>query len=123
MRRAFVAAARLGVAGASGLAFVAIAASGSAQAAPQDCVIERDVFSASAICPPDDGLGGAEYVLRVECVGVYSSGPFPLYAVGPYTQLSYPFIPNGQRTTTGCMNWGPGLVGVVTNTYAEIYRR
>lgn len=55
--------------------------------------------------------------------GVYSSGPFPLYAVGPYTQLSYPFTPSGQRTTTGCMNWGPGLVGVVTNAYAEIYRR
>ncbi|MFI5539297.1 hypothetical protein ACIA5H_23205 [Nocardia sp. NPDC051900] len=59
----------------------------------------------------------------MECVGIYSSGPFPLYAVGSYVQLSYPFTPNGQHTTTGCMNWGPGLVGVVGNAVVEIYHR
>ncbi|WP_245675985.1 hypothetical protein [Nocardia niwae] len=123
MKRSAAAVARLGVGAVSGLACVAIAGTGPAQGAPQDCVVEREIFSASATCPGDGVADGAEYVLRVECVGVYSSGPFPLYAVGTYIQLSYPFTPNGQRTTTGCMNWGPGLLGVVTNASVESYHR
>ncbi|WP_236567044.1 hypothetical protein [Nocardia sp. CY41] len=120
MRRAAAAVARLGVGAVTGLACVAITGTGPVQAAPRDCVVEREIFSASATCPGGDVT---EYVLRVECVGIYSSGPFPLYAAGTYIQLGYPFTPNGQRTTTGCMNWGPGLLGVVTNASVETYHR
>ncbi|QIS16796.1 hypothetical protein [Nocardia arthritidis] len=119
MRRAIAATGRVAAAGLSGLAFVAVIGSGAAQAAPQDCAVQRDIFSASAICQPD---GGSNYVLHVDCVGVYASGPFPLYGIGSYYNLTYPFTPTGQRTSIGCTGTGPGVVGVVTNAYVEIYR-
>ncbi|MGK8486065.1 hypothetical protein [Nocardia asiatica] len=119
MKKTIVAAARVAAAGVSGFAFVAIVGSGTAQAAPQDCVVERDLFGASATCQPD---GGSNYVLRVDCVGLYASGPFPLYGIGPYQALSYPFTPNGQRITTGCTGMGPGVFAVATNAYVEIFR-
>ncbi|NUP29655.1 MAG: hypothetical protein HOQ44_23755 [Nocardia sp.] len=114
-----IAAARLAAAGVSGLAFVAIVGSGAAGAAPQDCVVTKDLFGAAATCGPDGGTG---YVLHVDCVGLYAAGPFPLYGVGPYYALSYPFTPSGQRITTGCTGMGPGVVAVATNAYVEVYR-
>ncbi|MGW1741186.1 hypothetical protein ACWCPQ_20530 [Nocardia sp. NPDC001965] len=120
MKKTIASAARLATAGISGLAFVAIIGSGTAQAAPQDCVVERDLFGASAICRPD---GGSNYVLRVECLGLYANGPFPLYAIGPYHALSYPFTPSGERVTTGCTGAGPGVIAVTTNAYVEVYQR
>lgn len=114
-----ITAARVAAAGFTGLAFAAVAGAGTAQAAPQDCVVQRDFFGASATCQPD---GGADYVLHVDCVGLYASGPFPLYAVGPYYALSYPFTPAGQRITTGCTGMGPGVVAVATNAFVEVYR-
>ncbi|WP_223518565.1 MULTISPECIES: hypothetical protein [Nocardia] len=119
MKKTIVAAARVAAAGVSGLAFVAIVGSGTAQAAPQDCAVQRDLSGASATCQPD---GGSNYVLHVDCVGLYASGPFPLYGIGPYQALSYPFTPNGQRITTGCTGMGPGVFAVATNAYVEIYR-
>ncbi|WP_282784767.1 MULTISPECIES: hypothetical protein [unclassified Nocardia] len=119
MRKTIAAAARVAAAGVSGVAFVAIVGSGAAQAAPQDCAVERDLFGASAVCQPD---GGSNYVLHVDCFGLYASGPFPMYGVGPYTALSYPFTPNGERVTTGCTGMGPGVVAVATNAYVEVYQ-
>ncbi|MFQ6229634.1 hypothetical protein [Nocardia sp. NPDC002869] len=119
MKQKILTAARVAAAGVSGLAFVAVVGSGTAAAAPQDCVVERDLFGASATCGPD---GGSHYVLHVDCVGLYASGPFPLYAVGPYAAISYPFTPAGRRVTTGCTGMGPGVVAVATNAYVEVYR-
>ncbi|MFE5283738.1 hypothetical protein ACFRAQ_02035 [Nocardia sp. NPDC056611] len=102
----------------SGLGFGAVAGSGSAQAAPQDCSVTRGVFDASAVCGAD---GGTNYVLHLDCVGLYASGPFPLYAVGPYKVLSYPFTPSGQTISAGCTGMGPGVFAVATNAYVEIY--
>ncbi|MFC4377333.1 hypothetical protein ACFO5K_24940 [Nocardia halotolerans] len=118
MKKAIVAAARVAAAGVSGLAAVAVIGTGAAQAAPQDCVVQRDLFGASAVCQPD---GGSNYVLKVECVGLYASGPFPMYAVGPYHTLSYPFTPEGQHISAGCTGMGPGIVAVTTNAYVEVY--
>ena len=119
MRQMIFAAARVVAAAVSGLACVAIAGSGVATAGPRDCVVERDLFGASATCGPD---GGSNYVLHVDCVGLYASGPFPLYAVGPYAVIGYPFTPRAQRVTTGCTGMGPGVVAVATNAYVEVYR-
>ncbi|MFR9768411.1 hypothetical protein [Nocardia sp. SC052] len=62
MKRTVAVLARLGVVGIPVPAFVAVAGSGPAQATPRDCVVERDLFSASAVCQPDE-LEGAEYIL------------------------------------------------------------
>lgn len=118
MKKTIVAAARVAAAGVSGVAFVAVIGAGAAQAAPQDCVVERDLFGASAVCQPD---GGSNYVLRVECVGLHATGPFPLYGIGPYHVLSYPFTPNGERVGAGCTGVGPGILAVTTNAYVEVY--
>ncbi|MFC8046868.1 hypothetical protein [Nocardia sp. NPDC057353] len=91
---------------------------GPAEAAPQNCTVERTLLDASATCPPDGGTG---YVLHVDCFGLYASGPFPLYAIGPYPVLSYPFTPDGQRVTAGCTGMGPGVVAVVTNAFVQDY--
>lgn len=119
MKQAIVAAARVAAAGFSGIAAVVLIGPGSAQAAPQDCVVSRDLFGASATCQPDGG--GSNYVLKVECFGLYANGPFPLYGVGPYTSLSYPFTPDGQRISTGCTGMGPGVVAVATNASVIYY--
>ncbi|MEV4126621.1 hypothetical protein [Nocardia sp. NPDC049707] len=118
MSRSFAVAARVAAAGISGLAFTAVVGSGTAQAAPQDCTVEKGLFDASAFCQRD---GGSNYVLHLDCVGLYASGPFPLYAVGPYKVLSYPFTPSGERTTVGCTGMGPGVFALATNAYVEIY--
>lgn len=119
MKKTITAAARVAAAGVSGLAFVAVIGSGSAQAAPQDCAVQRDLFGASAVCQPD---GGSNYVLHVDCFGLYASGPFPSYGVGAYKILSYPFTPDGQRISTACTGVGPGVVALATNAYVEIYQ-
>ncbi|WP_405159991.1 hypothetical protein OG203_26530 [Nocardia sp. NBC_01499] len=119
MRKTITAAARLAAAGVSGLAFVAIIGSGTAQAAPQDCAVQRDIFGATATCQPD---GGSNYVLHLDCFGLHGTGPFPLMGVGSYKILSYPFTPNGQPVTAGCTGAGPGLIAIATNAYVEIYR-
>ncbi|MFE3754529.1 hypothetical protein ACFXO9_09505 [Nocardia tengchongensis] len=80
----------------------------------------KGIFDASAVCAPD---GGSNYVLHLDCVGLYASGPFPLYAVGPYKVLSYPFTPSGERVSAGCTGMGPGVFAVATNAYVEIYNR
>lgn len=119
MKRALGTAARVAAAGITGLAAVAVIGSGAARAAPQDCTVQRDLSGASAICGPD---GGSNYVLRVDCFGLYASGPFPLYGIGSYTVRSYPFTPAGRHITTGCTGVGPGVLAVATNAYVEIYR-
>lgn len=58
MRNAIVVAARATAAVVSGLAFTAIIGSGTAQADPQDCVIQRDAFSATATCHDTDAPAG-----------------------------------------------------------------
>ncbi len=120
MKKAMIAAAQAAALGVTGMAAMATLGVGAAAAAPQDCAVQRDLTGASATCPADDGV---EYVLHVDCFGLYASGPFPLYAIGPYVSKSYPFTPNGQQITAGCTGMGPGVVAVATNAYAEIYRR
>ncbi|UGT42732.1 hypothetical protein LTV02_04775 [Nocardia yamanashiensis] len=97
---------------------LAVVAAPAAQAAPQDCTVSKGIFDASATCAPD---GGSNYVLHLDCVGLYASGPFPLYAIGPYKVLSYPFTPNGQTVNAACTGMGPGVFAVATNAYVEIY--
>ncbi|MGW4119729.1 hypothetical protein [Nocardia sp. NPDC004711] len=118
MKRSLSVAGRVAIAGISGLGFAAVVGSGTAQAAPQDCTVTKGVFDASAVCRPD---GGSNYVLHLDCVGLYASGPFPLYAVGPYKVLSYPFTPSGDRITAACTGTGPGVFAVATNAFVEIY--
>ncbi|RMI32758.1 hypothetical protein EBN03_12475 [Nocardia stercoris] len=98
---------------------MAIIGSGAAQAAPQDCVVERDLLGAAATCQPD---GGSNYVLHVDCFGLYAGAFFPQYNIGSYQVLSYPFTPTGQRVATGCTGVGPGVAAVATNAYVEIYQ-
>ncbi|MCJ0903655.1 hypothetical protein [Rhodococcus sp. ARC_M6] len=110
----------------SGLAFAAIVGSGTAQADAQDCVIQRDVFSAAATCHDADASPGREYVLIVECWGVHGiPNAFPLYAIGPYSQSSRSFVPTGQGAGGCSTNWGaPSLnAGVIVNARVEIYRQ
>lgn len=54
MRSGIVGAARVTATVVSGLAFAATIGSGTAQADTQDCVIERNVFSAMATCHDTD---------------------------------------------------------------------
>src|SRR6266568_1520867 len=85
MRRVLGAATRVTAAAVSGLGIVAIIGSGTAQAAPQDCVITRDLTSATATCHDADAPRGREYTLIVECFGLHSVPyAFPLMEIGPY---------------------------------------
>ncbi|MEU0871367.1 hypothetical protein [Nocardia brasiliensis] len=121
MTSAIATAARVAAAGISGLAFVGVvgvAGAGTAQATPQDCVVEKGLFDASAVCQAD---GGSNYVLHLDCVGLYAGPAFPIYNIGPYKVLSYPFTPSGQRTTAACTGMGPGVFAFATNAYVEIY--
>lgn len=119
MKKTIAVAARVAAAGITGLAFVAVIGSGSAQGAPQDCAVSRGLFDASATCQPD---GGSNYVLHLDCFGLYGSGPFPVMSVGTYKVLSYPFTPDGGRVTAACTGMGPGMLAVATNAYVEVYR-
>ncbi|WP_405488890.1 hypothetical protein [Nocardia sp. NBC_00511] len=118
MRKSLSSAALIAAVGVSGFALTAVTGSGTANAAPQDCAVTRGIVDASAVCAPD---GGSNYVLHLDCVGLYASGPFPLYAIGPYRILSYPFTPSGERITAACTGMGPGILAVATNAYVEIY--
>ncbi|MFE4502375.1 hypothetical protein ACFRFQ_21195 [Rhodococcus sp. NPDC056743] len=126
MRRRIVGAARVTATVVSGLALAATIGSGTAQADPQDCVVERNVFSAMATCHDTDAPPGREYALIVDCWGIHGiPNAFPFYAIGPYSQSSPSFVPTG-RGTGGCStNWGvPSLnVGVVTNAHVQVYRQ
>ncbi|PXX71497.1 hypothetical protein DFR70_101931 [Nocardia tenerifensis] len=116
-----VAAARIGVAAVSALGFAAVIGSGTAQAAPQDCVVTRDLVSATATCHDTDAPAGREYALIIECTGLHLD-PYtlPFIVFGPY-QGSWggSFAPTGQGSAT-CL--GPVQVGTATNAYVKIYR-
>lgn len=71
MTRTTTAAARVAVTAGSVLGFAEVIGSGTAQAAPQDCTVTRDLFSATATCHDADAPAGREYALVVECVGLH----------------------------------------------------
>ncbi|MEU1999502.1 hypothetical protein ABZ511_34160 [Nocardia gamkensis] len=116
-----IAAARVAAAAVSVLGFATVIGSGTAQAAPQDCVVTRDLFNASATCHDEDAPPGREYTLVVECVGLHGvPNAFPLMAIGPYRgSWSGSFSPSGQGTAS-CL--GPTSIGTTTNAYVAIYR-
>jgi hypothetical protein len=121
MRRTIVAAARVTAAAVLGLGVAAVIGSGTAQAAPQDCVITRDLTSATATCHDDDAPAGREYTLIVDCFGLHGvPNAFPFMAFGPYNgSWSGSFSPSGHGTAS-CM--GPLSVGTATNAHVAIYR-
>lgn len=121
MRRTTIAATRVAIGAVSVLGFAAVIGSGTAQAAPQDCVVTRDLFGATAACHDTGTPAGREYTLVVECVGLHGvPNAFPLMAIGPYRgSWSGSFAPSGQGTAT-CL--GPTSVGTATNAYVAIYR-
>lgn len=120
MRRTTVVAVRTVVAAAVVSGFATALGAGSAQAAPQDCAVTRDLVSATATCH-DDGPAGREYALTVECFGLHGvPNAFPLMAIGPYRgSWSGSFSPSGNGTAS-CM--GPMSIGTATNAYVTIYR-
>ncbi|QDP83765.1 hypothetical protein FOH10_25680 [Nocardia otitidiscaviarum] len=91
---------------------VAMMGSGTAQAAaPSDCGLQRDAFSASAQCPVG---GDAFYDLTVDCWGLnwpFGGGP----AIGPYS-YTVSTLASGPNVTAHCA-MGAGITGVVTNAY------
>ncbi|NLE78327.1 MAG: hypothetical protein GX610_01900 [Rhodococcus sp.] len=93
--------------------------SGTAQAAPQDCVVTRDLISASATCHDVGAPPHREYTVTTECFGVhFIPNQFPLLAFGPYRGAwGGSFKPDGQGSAT-CI--GPGL-GTITNAYVSVY--
>lgn len=121
MKRTVAIAVRATAAAVLGLSVAAVVGSGTAQAAPQDCVIARDLISATATCHDNDAPPGREYSLVVECVGLSGvPNAFPLMAIGPYRgSWSGSFSPAGQGTAS-CL--GPLSVGTLTNAYVAIYR-
>lgn len=121
MRRTTTAAARIILAAASASAFATVLGSGTAQAAPQDCVTTRDLVSATATCHDNDAPVGREYALIVECFGLHGvPNAFPLMAIGPYQgSWSGSFSPSG-HSTASCL--GPMSIGTATNAYVKIYR-
>lgn len=126
MTNKIFAAARVMTAVVSGVAFAAIIGSGTAGADPGDCVIQRDLFGATAACHDAAAPAGREYVLVVDCWGLHGiPNAFPLYAIGPYSQSSRSFAPTGGSEGGCSTNWGaPTLnAGVITNAHVEIYRR
>ncbi|MGW5384902.1 hypothetical protein [Nocardia sp. NPDC003963] len=115
------AAARIAVAAVTSSGFAAVLGSGTAQAAPQDCTVTRDLVGASAVCHDADAPAGREYALIVECFGLHGvPNAFPLMAIGPYQgSWSGSFAPSGQGTAS-CL--GPLNIGTATNAYVKIYR-
>ncbi|MEU1550071.1 hypothetical protein [Nocardia sp. NPDC005745] len=116
-----IAAARVTAAAVTVLGFATVIGSGTAQAAPQDCVVTRDLFNATATCHDEDAPPGREYTLVVECVGLHGvPNAFPLMAIGPYRgSWGGSFSPSGQGTAS-CL--GPTSIGTTTNAYVAIYR-
>ncbi|CAM4140420.1 hypothetical protein NONI108955_11405 [Nocardia ninae] len=121
MRSPTVATARVTAAAVLGLGVTAMTGVGAARAAPQDCVITRDLISATATCHDVDAPAGREYALIVECFGLHGvPNAFPLMAVGPYNgSWSGSFSPSGGGTAS-CI--GPFSVGTATNAHVAIYR-
>ncbi|WP_245669416.1 hypothetical protein [Nocardia speluncae] len=120
MKRTTMVAARALVTAVAVSGFATVLGTGSAQAAPQDCAVTRDLVGASATCF-DDGPAGREYALIVECFGLHGvPNAFPLMAIGPYQgSWSGSFGPSGNGTAS-CL--GPMSVGTATNAYVKIYR-
>lgn len=121
MRRTFVAAARVAATAAVGLGITAIIGSGTAQAAPQDCVITRDLTGAAATCHDTDAPRGREYTLIVDCFGLHPiPDAFPFMAFGPYEgSWGGWFTPSGHGTAS-CID---GLsIGTATGAHVAIYR-
>ncbi|WP_040837029.1 hypothetical protein [Nocardia brevicatena] len=120
MRRTTTVATRIVVATAVVSGFAAVLGSPAAQAAPQDCVVTRDLVGATATCH-DDAPVGREYALTVECFGLHGvPNAFPLMAIGPYQgSWSGSFGPSGHGTAS-CL--GPLSIGTATNAYVAIYR-
>ena len=126
MKRRILAAARVGTVIVSGLAFATIAGTGVADAAPQDCLIARNAFSATATCQDADAPAGREYTLVVDCWGLhFIPDRFPFAEVGPYSTGTRWFVPTGQATGNCSESWGgsPMSIGVVTGAHVEIYRQ
>ncbi|MEV6279810.1 hypothetical protein [Nocardia sp. NPDC051832] len=121
MRKPIVATARITAAAVLGLGVATMIGSGPAQAAPQDCVITRDLTSATATCHDFDAPPGREYALIVDCFGLHGiPNAFPLMAIGPYSgSWSGSFSPSGQGTAS-CL--GPYSVGTATGARVAIYR-
>ncbi|WP_233529216.1 hypothetical protein [Antrihabitans stalagmiti] len=121
MKKSMVAAARVTATAVSVLGFAAVLGSGTAQAAPQDCTVTRDLISATAACHENEFPAGREYSLIVECFGLAPiPNAFPFLAVGPYRgSWSGSFSPNGGGTAS-CL--GPLSVGTTTNAYVVVYR-
>ncbi|MFB7717838.1 MULTISPECIES: hypothetical protein [unclassified Nocardia] len=121
MRKSIVVSTRVLAAATVGLGFAAVIGSGTAQAAPQDCQITRDLTGATAICHDDDAPAGREYALIVDCFGLHGvPNAFPLMAIGPYSgSWSGSFSPSGQGTAS-CL--GPYSVGTATGAHVAIYR-
>ncbi|MEU8895691.1 hypothetical protein [Nocardia sp. NPDC048505] len=113
--------ARVGVAAASVLGFAAVIGTGTAQAAPQDCTVTRDLVSATAQCHDTDAPAGREYTVVTECWGLHGvPNAWPLMAIGPYRgSWGGWFAPDG-RGSSSCL--GPASVGTLTNAYVAIYR-
>ncbi|BCK52999.1 hypothetical protein [Nocardia wallacei] len=116
-----VAATRITVAAASVLGCVAVFGAGTANAAPEDCTVTRDLVGATAACHDVDAPAGREYSLVVECFGLAPVPfAFPLVTVGPYRgSWSGSFSPSGGGSAS-CL--GPMSIGTVTNAYVRIYR-
>ncbi|WP_245677044.1 hypothetical protein [Nocardia acidivorans] len=121
MRKSLIATARVTSAAVVGLGFAAVIGSGTAQAAPEDCVITRDLTGATASCHDDDAPAGREYALIVDCWGLHGvPNAFPLMAVGPYSgSWSGSFSPSGTGAAS-CL--GPFSVGTATGAHVAIYR-
>ncbi|GAB2634354.1 hypothetical protein [Nocardia goodfellowii] len=121
MSKPIVATARVTVAAVLGLGVAAVIGSGTAQAAPQDCAITRDLVSATATCRDHDAPAGREYALIVDCFGLHGiPNAFPLLAIGPYSgSWSGSFSPSGQGSAS-CL--GPYSVGTATGARVVIYR-
>jgi hypothetical protein len=93
MKRTTTAAARVaaGAGAVSMLGFAAVISAGTAQAAPQDCTVTRDLFGATAACHDVDAPAGREYALIVECFGLHGvPHAFPLM---------------GHRSVPGLVEW------------------
>ena len=122
MRLAIVAsAARVTAAAVLGLGSAAVIGAGTAQAAPQDCTVTRDLIGASATCHDDDAPPGREYTLVVECFGLAPiPNFFPFMAIGPYRgSWGGSFSPSGGGTAS-CL--APLSLGTTTNAYVSVYR-
>lgn len=105
----------------SALGAAAFIGAGTAEAAPQDCVVTRDLVGATAVCHDVDAPAGREYYLVVECNGLAPiPNAFPFLAIGPYKgSWSGSFSPSG-RGSASCL--GPLSIGTATNAYVAIYR-